>query len=144
MKKLKSIATVAILSPLAVVLLFAVFLVYAGLSAYGMAEEQMWGSSLLFAVAMFYLSILVAVLFIVGTALHGVVAARSGNACRWAWWYVMAISVLMATVIRPLGTIIGVLAIVALLICKPFKIMRRGVEPAPRHVPSKAAADGGL
>ena len=128
MKKLKSIATVAILSPLAVALLFAVFLVHAASSAHGVSEEQMWGSSLLFAVVMFYLSILVAAFFVIGTALHGFVAIRTGNACRWAWWYIVVVSVLISLLVRPVGMIIGVFTIVALLVLRPFQIMKKGVE----------------
>ncbi|NLN01187.1 MAG: hypothetical protein GX174_04690 [Lentisphaerae bacterium] len=82
MKKLKSIATVAILSPLAVVLLFGAYLVHVALLAHGVSEEQMRGSSLLFAVAMFHISILAASLFAIGTALHGFVAIRTATACR--------------------------------------------------------------
>ena len=122
----------ALLSPAVLIMLFAAFLWHTFATSKSETDEQMWRSSFSFAIALYIVGIGTAVAFLAGLCMHAYAAARTKLSCRWAWWYSLAIGVIAALLIRPMGTIIGGLLIVLLFSAKPFHIMRLGVEQSAR------------
>jgi bacteriorhodopsin len=129
MKTLRSIASAGVLSPLVVPLALGMYIVWT-LSNRGASEATSWGAAIGFAVILYFLGIGTAFTFLIGLGLHGVVAAKTQHPCRWAWWFSLSICVVSMLVVRPIGTVLGGCVAALLLVAGPFKIMRRGVEPA--------------
>ena len=128
MNKLRTIANIAILSPILLIVAIALFLLHALLFSKGMNEEQMWGASFAFAIPFAFLLIGVSVLFLAGVVLHGVIAAKTKKKTTWAWWTILIFSVFWVIQNQWSIRITGIGIMVLLLIPGPYKILRRGVE----------------
>ena len=107
-------------------------------------EELKWGGAFGLAFALYFLGIGTGVLFLVGTCLHAFVALKTKSPCRWAWWFILAVSAISALVVRPIGTVVGAVVMVLLFTVKPFTIMKNGVEPAtlPYSEPAARSPQG--
>jgi hypothetical protein len=127
MKTLKTLANIAILSPLTVLLVFVTALAWAFRSQ-GAGGSESWGAAMGFALAIYFIGIGSGVAFLVGLALHGFIAVRLQHSYRWAWWYCLTVSLAFMTLVRPIGTTIGAIVVFLLLWWQPFRIMRKGVE----------------
>jgi len=129
MMTMRSIANVGILSPLAVPFALALYIVWM-LCNRGAADSTAWGVAMGSAVVLYFLGIGTAFTFLAGLGLHGIVAVRTQRPCRWAWWFSLVLCLLCMLAVRPIGTVAGGLVAALLLTAKPFRIMRKGVEPA--------------
>ena len=129
MKFLKHIANLAILSPIAIPLALTAFLCWTFLLAGSSNDAEGFKISFRCAIALYFLGIGTGLAFLVGIVLHAVVAMKTHQPCRWAWWLIFLVGCVAAAVVRPTGTVVGGILIVLLFTIKPFKIMRRGGEP---------------
>jgi len=140
MKTLRTIANVAVLSPIALVAGIVVLLAFAAITK-GMSDEAKWGAALAFAIPFGLTQFAVAGIFPLGIAIHGFVAARERTPCAWAWWTILIFSVLWCFQF-PLGTIVGGGIIVLLFALEPFRILRRGVEQGEPTISTDAPPNG--
>ncbi len=86
-----------------------------------------------------FATLLALVIFPLGLVLHGVIAACTQTYERRVWRIAVGSSVLLCLT-NPVGVVLGGPALILLFTLQTFKNMRTA-EPAPRHIPSKAAAD---
>lgn len=126
MKLLKRIANLAILSPMAIPLVLVVFLCWTFFFSSSSSDEDGIKISFGCAISLYFLGIGTGLAFLVGVVLHAVVAVRTHQPCRWAWWLILLVGCVAAVVVRPVGTVVGGILIVLLFTIKPFKIMRWG------------------
>ena len=142
MKLLKRIANIAILSPIAIPLVFAAFLCWMFLFSRSSSDADGFKMSFGCAIALYFLAIGTGLAFLVGILLHAVVAMRTHQPCRWAWWLILLVGCVAAAVARSTGTVVGGILVVLLFTIKPFKIMRQGVEPTAgvNAAPPRASA----
>ena len=109
----------------------------------GRSETETIAPQLADAISIALYSVAIGMLcYIIGVTAHLVIAKRSQVYPRYAWYLILASSIIFLFEF-PLGTVLGGITITMLFTLQTFKNMKT-VEPAPRPVPSKAAVDGGL
>jgi hypothetical protein len=131
MKNLKTIANIAILSPLALIVFLGIALGSTLLFRDGMTDEDMWRTSFAIAIPTGFIMFGVAILFPAGVALQAIIAAKTNKPSPWAWWTILIFSALMVIQYGWGIRISGICIILLLLTLKPFRILRRGAEHKP-------------
>lgn len=127
MKWMKRAATLGILAPAFWVAMVIAFMVAA--IGHPNSANPLVNPFIIAAISI-YTGWVAAALFLGGVCLHAVHAKRTQRRCPWAWWWILVVSASCCWIFRPVGTAVGVVLIVLLFRFRPFKIMKRGVEPA--------------